>query len=496
MSNLYSILEVSENLGIDVNNLFNFLRDKNIKLEKGKISESSLNQIKKALETKVEKEEEIKKRPEEKISKKHNPSAIHQYIHYEELEAFTELMEELGEDLTKMPRSSVFGGLVTLIKDGIIDRWFENYSLENAVKDFYPLKIENSIISDNVWLVGGAETYRNWNEEEKEQIKGLIDDSKDDLSFTYNMKDVDGDLTISASAFLMGIEKKRFFGPEVLERFKWLANGLLLYKNLDNGLKEDIVNAYEESHKRVIEFSHWLFDNRILEQIQENVDIKIKDDNSYIAAILFTIKDKYPSFNLNLGTQQTFGRQYAAFRRMLGFKEKGDSFNIALKRIKKDLKLSKKNEKKIDVDLFITNTIKNGTYKYFYENYCGRGIQYSTFGVYAAAALLMESKDNPENELYGGILSKLSKERRIEKVDRLRGKSENGQTCLVDLCKEYPDHTTLHKELEENWGKYKKNLFEEGCWIGKPRKNPFTQKEVKEMYELVEKFPDLFERKS
>lgn len=492
MSRLYSILEVSENLGVDVNKIFDVLRKKKIKLENGKIPETSLDIIKNTFGIGKVKEKKSKRVPEEKPSRKYNPSAIHQYINYEELETFIELMEEFGEDLSKMPRGSVFGGLVDLVKSGILDRWYESNSLEDVVKDFYPLETDGNRIQDNIWLIEGAESYINWDEDTKEKIRELIDESRDDLSFTYGMRDINGDSAISVANFLMAIERKRFFRPEVLERFKWLANGLLLYNSMDDKLKEELVNAYEENHERVIEFSHWLFSNEMFEQIQGKVEKQIKDDNSYLTAILFAIKDNDSSFKLSLGVHQGFGRQYAAFRRMQGFKEKRDSFNIALKRIKKDIEAAMKNEKKIDVDLFIEKTIKNGTYKYFYENYCGRGIQYSTFGTYSAAALLLDSEENPENRHYGGILSKLSKERRIEKVDRLKGRNKNGKTCLVDLCKEYPDPITLHKELKENWSKYRDKLSKEGCWLGKSRKRHFTQSEVKGMYELVSRYPSLF----
>tara|TARA_Y100000034_G_C6908339_1_gene422261 strand:+ start:1652 stop:3196 length:1545 start_codon:yes stop_codon:yes gene_type:complete len=514
MSNFYSVFKLSEIFDEDINVINKVIREKGISLERGMVPESALDLIRNSLGVKKTKSKpkvaEHDKKPKDKVSKRYHPSEMRNYVHRDQQEAFINLLQETGEDMSEVPMGGyVFGGLATILEKDIIDKYFEGDSLEEVVKDFYPLQSEEGHnIPDNIWLIKGAELYRNWNNKTKKGIKKLIDKNEDDLSLIYETKDMNGDLTVSAISFLIELETSKSirYVPARLERFKWIANGLVLYKNLDEGLKEEINDFYLQSHKRPIEFSHLLSINDVFERMKEDAENKklkkINDDNSYMTAILFALKDDNPKFDINLKVESSFGRIYASFNKMKNFKNrKENKFNGALKRIAKDIENSRdsKNGKLNDIDGFIANTLtqekkhKPTTYDFFYNNYSGRGIQYSTFINYASVAFLIEYDNNPEYREYGEFLSKISKERKPEKIDRLQSQSKNGNTCLVDLCKTYPDHISLHSELESNWNKYKKRLKSEGCWIGRPRNDCFSRTEIKGMWEFVNKFPGLYE---
>ena len=488
MQKLYSVLDLARELNVSANAILKALRDTDVTLESGLIPGTAVSEIKSAL---GKEKSEPQKRPDEKPSRRHNPSEIHHYIIYAKLEEFTNLLEELGEDLSDMPRGHVFGGLATLLRKGIIKRWYENDTIDSIVGGFYPAEVDGNKIPDNVWVVQGAEIYRNWSDDDRQEIIELWKRDQDDLQFTYEMRKRNGDSIIAASAFAMAIEGKRFVNTQILEKLKWLSSGLMLYQGMTGDFKERIAGAFEDCHKRPLEFGYWLFSEEVFKQVQAGADKKVRDDNSYLAAVMFALKEAYPKFELDFGTQQAMERQYAAFRRMQVFREKGDVFSAALRRIKQDIDRSmKKNDKKIDTNAFIAETIKNKTYHFFYNNYCGRGIQYSTFITYSAAAFFLESGNNPEYRAYGEVLSKLVKERKVEKVDRLRGKK--GKTILVDLCAESEDPESLRRRLESDWGRYSRQLYEEGCWLEKPRKEPFSSMEIRGMCDLVKRFPKLF----
>ena len=525
MPETYQILYVSKVLNKTPGEIFALVREGKLIQEAGEITGESLSKYQRQYTVRKEKttpdlqavskpetfeDIEGEKKPSEKQNRRHNPSALHNFIGYSQLEEFLGDLSELGEneeDLGRIPKGFMFGGLVSLMKLGIIDRHFDNCSLEEVVSEtykFYPLEMEGERtgvrykIPDNIWLVKGAQICRSWKPEQIERVKKLRDQSEDDLDFTYKMRNEDSDLAMSASLFAMALEGDRFVRANTVEQFKWLANGLLLYKNISKELKDEINYGYEESHGRPIEFSYWLFKNNIFKKMQEHTGKKVADDNAYLSAVMFALKDSNPKIKLSLSMESSLGRNYGAYQRMQRFKGKGKKYDEAIKRIKKDISRAIDRREKLDVDQFIANTLERkdrvgSTYEFFYNNYCGRGIQYSTFVDYAAAALLIESKDDELNKKYASLLSKAAKERRVEKVDRLRGKG-NG-TVLVESCKRFPTPTMLYQELEKNWDRYKEMLQSEGCWIGRARETPFTQGEVNEMYRLVARFPDLFRKR-
>ena len=515
MKNLVSILHVSESLDIPVNDIFSLIKEKNIELLDGYLSHTAVEQIKdytgitetveEIVSEPITPLEEVGEEvtpvvlPYQKRSKRHNPSAIHQFVDAEHIKPFISMLEESGEDTSDMPTNHVLGGLTYLIGQGIINRWFSDEPLEknNLITGIYPVKTPSGHdIPDNIWFVRGADTYLNWNDQTREKVRDLIQKSRDHVKFAYRMREIDGDVGVSAAMFLGELEEKKFYERKTMERFKGLANGLLLYQKIKGSkLEEDIISAYEQSHKRNLEFSHWLHSQDIFKEMQKNIDKTIKDNNAYLAAILFSLKDHDPKLNINLSAHQNLGRTYGSFGKMEDFREKGKIFYTALNRIKNDVKAAMKNDHKIDENLFIANTLKKKTFDYFYKNYSGRGIQYATFVSYAAAALLLESDDNPENSLYAGFLSKLTKERGTEKIDRLLGRGEKGERCptsLVRVLQETPDSRSAYQEISNNWRKYKKVLKEENCWVGKARNVAFSQKEISKMYDIVDRFPSLF----
>ena len=333
MSNFYSVFKLSEIFDEDINVINKVIREKGISLERGMVPESALDLIRNSLGVKKTKSKpkvaEHDKKPKDKVSKRYHPSEMRNYVHRDQQEAFINLLQETGEDMSEVPMGGyVFGGLATILEKDIIDKYFEGDSLEEVVKDFYPLQSEEGHnIPDNIWLIKGAELYRNWNNKTKKGIKKLIDKNEDDLSLIYETKDMNGDLTVSAISFLIELETSKSirYVPARLERFKWIANGLVLYKNLDEGLKEEINDFYLQSHKRPIEFSHLLSINDVFERMKEDAENKklkkINDDNSYMTAILFALKDDNPKFDINLKVESSFGRIYASFNKMKNFKK-------------------------------------------------------------------------------------------------------------------------------------------------------------------------------
>ena len=513
MSN--TITGLARRLNISVNEVYKILLERDVQLQDGFISDSAIEEITRRFSsspqtitepitkndiTDTDNNPQIPKPkreysfPSEKPSRKHSPSAIHDFVNGEQLDAFIELMEENGEEIQNIPRGYVFGGLVSIISSGLLNRHFKGDSLESVVGDFYPLKTDKGHnIPDNIWLVKGAEMYLGWDDSTRDRISRIITPSSDYLDIAYELKNFDGDLAISAALFFMDIEASRNlrYRPQNLETFKALANGLLIYKNSDASIRESIAKAYEQSHERTIGFANWLFKNGIFSKLAVQ-DKSITDDNSYLSAIMFMLKDVYgDQISVDISLQQSLDRAYGAFRKMQGFKDRGKPFFASMKKIRKDIDSSLRRTR-IDEDEFMANTLKNGTYSHFYNNYSGRGIQYSTFITYAAAAFFMLS-ENPSqsHEYYANILSRMAKERLPEKIDRLRG--QNGRTVIVDICLNNPDDVkAAYLELKDNWGKYKKNLESQGCWKKQSKKECFSFSEFRRMYNFVTRFPEIF----
>lgn len=486
----------------DINEIFALVSKGFLVVINGQITEESLMRLKTS--STGQSTQTAPKKPEEKPNRRYNPSGIHTFINYGGVEEFVAMMGDLGEDISHIPRGYMFGGLVEILKrntqtgESLFERWSNKETLESFVKEIYPVKNEHGhTIQDNLWLIRGAETYFGWDEKTKLGIKKIIDDSNDDIDFTYSIKDLNGDVMIPASAFLMALEgttksRRRFIPEQTLERFKWLGQGLEIYRNISKELKQELSQAYEEFGGDFIDFSHYLFNNNIFDKLSSLTKKPVEDDNAYLSAILFAIKDNVKSLELNLGLQHSIERSYSSLRRMQRFKEKGRTFTTAVNKIKKDIESSIADET-FDSDLFIANTIKNRTYEYFYNHYCGRGIQYSTFINYATAAFLIVGKDRRDCGEYCAILSSFARERKAEKVDRLRGK--DGRTSLVDLSEKAASYKEVYEELRRNWKEYQQVLSKEGCWLKTPRREPFSMTEVKGMHTLIRRFPGLFLKK-
>src|SRR3989338_7113388 len=115
-----TIIGLARRLNISVNEVYKILLERDVQLQDGFISGSAIEEITRKFSsfpqtitepitkndiTDTDNNPQIPKPkreysfPSEKPSRKHSPSAIHDFVNGEQLDAFIELMEENGEEI-------------------------------------------------------------------------------------------------------------------------------------------------------------------------------------------------------------------------------------------------------------------------------------------------------------------------------------------------------------------------------------------------------------